>query len=74
MIWFSIVVALAFIAGALFGATAFHDWLHGVKQRREPRPRYVFPAASIVSTTDWRKLDLPPMKRRQRMQVIDVAE
>ena len=71
VVWFFLIVSLAFVAGALFGATLFHDWLHGTKQPKQEQPRYVFPAASIVSMAEWRKLDLPPMRRRRVIDVID---
>ena len=64
MFFFAIALSVAFLCGSAFGATVLADYLARIKS--QPAPRYIFPVASIVSTTDWKKLDIATALRRRQ--------
>lgn len=58
------------VCGIAIGATVVRDWLDGLVWWRAPAPkREPLPRAWVASISD---LNTPTIKRRQRMQVIDV--
>ena len=66
------LLIFALVCGIAIGATIVRDWLDGLwfAPRRKTRP--TIPLARALHDAQWRRLELPAIKRRQRMQVIDV--
>lgn len=65
MLAFSIFTAFVFICGAVIGATLLRDFL-----KRPRRVRPTIPLARVLHDTKWRQLDLPAVRRRQRIEVV----
>lgn len=60
--------------GLPVGATILRDWADKApKQKPAPQPKPTVPLANVVQMSEWRRLDLPAVKRRQRVEVIDVV-
>ncbi len=71
-----ITIALAFLCGAVIGATIIRDALDGLFPWswpwHKPKPPTI-PLVSVVKMAEWKWLEQPTMKRRQAIpRIIDV--
>lgn len=62
------LVLFALACGITIGATLVRDWLDGIFSR-QPKPT-TLPLARVLTRAEERRLEIPTIKRRQRIEVI----